>query len=91
MKKIAATFLAFAVLVSAVAAQTPQKPREEVLPEDIIRVTTNLVQVDAVVTDKNEQVIPDLKLEDFEVYDNGKKTRALAFSNLLPSGSITIS
>ena len=73
MKKIAATILALSVFVPTVATQTQQKPREEVVPEDVIRVTTNLVQVDAVITDKNDQVIPDLKLEDFEVYDNGKK------------------
>jgi VWFA-related protein len=73
MKRIAATILAIVVLVPTAAMQTPQKPREEVAPEDLVRVTTNLVQIDAVVTDKNEKVIPDLKLEDFEVYENGKK------------------
>lgn len=74
MKKIAAAVISLFILVSSVALQTPQKPpREDVPPEDVVRVTTNLVQVDAVVTDKNDQVIRDLKLEDFEVYDNGKK------------------
>jgi VWFA-related protein len=53
--------------------QTPQKPREEVPPDDVIRVTTNLVQTDVVVTDKYDQPVKDLKLDDFEVYDNGKK------------------
>jgi VWFA-related protein len=69
---------------SIVATQTPQKPREEIAPVDVIRVTINLVQIDAVVTDKNDKVVPDLKLEDFEVYDNGKKqdVRFMEFSGV---------
>jgi VWFA-related protein len=31
------------------------------------------VQTDAVVTDNNDKIINDLKLQDFELYDNGKK------------------
>ncbi len=70
MKKISA-LLIFLALLSTICAQTPQKPQEPL--EDVIRITTNLVQTDLVVTDKNDQVIKDLKLEDFELYDNGKK------------------
>ncbi len=76
MKRIAAIILATAVAMATVVAQTPQtpqKPQPEIAPEDIIRITTNLVQTDVVVTDKSDQIIPDLKLEDFELYDNGKK------------------
>jgi VWFA-related protein len=73
MKKIIATVFAIVLVVPSVALQTPQKPGEEIAPEDVIRITTNLVQTDAVVTDKNDQIISDLKLGDFEVYDNGKK------------------
>jgi VWFA-related protein len=73
MKKAIATFFAIVLMVSSVALQTPQKPEPQIAPEDIIRISTSLVQTDVVVTDKSEQVIPDLKLEDFELYDNGKK------------------
>lgn len=73
MKKIIATAFAVVLLVSSVAMQTPQKPQQEVAPEDVVRITTELVQTDVVVTDKNDQVITDLKVDDFEVYDSGKK------------------
>ena len=73
MKRLTATLSLTLLLIQAVASQTPQKPQPEVVPEDVIRITTNLVQTDVVVTDKNDRVIPDLKLEDFELYDNGKK------------------
>src|SRR5205085_1510092 len=36
-------------------------------------ITTQLIQVDAVVTDKNDQIIPDLKLGDFSLYENGRR------------------
>src|SRR6266849_1034234 len=76
MKRIVAFILATGVAICTVVGQTsqaPQKPQQEVAPEDIVRITTNLVQTDVVVTDKSDQIIPDLKLGDFELYDNGKK------------------
>src|SRR5438132_14252930 len=76
MKRVIPLMLTVAMTLSMVMAQTPsnpQKPSQEVAPEDIVRITTSLVQTDVVVTDKNDQIIPDLKLEDFELYDNGKK------------------
>jgi VWFA-related protein len=76
MKRIIALGLSVACVFSVAFSQTPQtpqKPQQEIAPEDIVRVTTNLVQTDVVVTDKSDQIISDLKLEDFELYDNGKK------------------
>lgn len=73
MRRIIATPFAIILMASNLWSQTPQKPPSQIAPEDVIRITTNLVQTDAVVTDKNDQVISDLKLDDFELYDNGKK------------------
>ena len=73
MRRTAALMLAALVGLWNVAAQNPpQKPNQE-SQEEILRITTELVQTDVVVMDKNEQIVPDLKLEDFEIYDNGKK------------------
>ena len=76
MKRIAAFIMATGVVMCTVVAQTPtipQKPAQEITPEDILRITTELVQTDVVVTDKADRIVPDLKLDDFEVYDNGRK------------------
>lgn len=73
MKQIIASVLSAGLILCGATAQTPQQPQQEVSPEDIIRISTQLVQTDVVVTDKNEQLVTDLKLEDFEVYDNGKR------------------
>ncbi len=75
MKRIVALMLLGATALCAVAQtpNSPQKPRQEIAPDDVLRITTELVQTDVVVTDKNDQVVTNLKLEDFEVYENGKK------------------
>ncbi len=73
MKSITATILSVVLIAQGAIGQTQQKPQQEVAPEDVIRITTNLVQTDVVVTDKNEQIVKDLTLQDFELYDNGKK------------------
>src|SRR5205085_5944245 len=64
------------------ATQQPQptpSPAEE-SDEDVVRITTNLVQFDAVVTDKKGNPVTDLRPEDFEVYANGRKQPVTNFS-----------
>lgn len=48
--------------------------------DDVIRVDTKLVQVDAVVVDKNGKLVTDLKAEDFEVLQDGKPQKIDFFS-----------
>src|SRR6185503_3853703 len=59
--------------------QPPQGP-----PQTIIRINVNLVQVDAVVTDSKGKAVTDLKLEDFELLQDGKpqKITAVDFINV---------
>src|SRR3984893_11773430 len=72
MRRIA-VLLVLASFAPLALTQTPQKAVQEPTPEDIVRITTQLVQTDVVVTDKNDQILNDLRLEDFELYDQGKK------------------
>ena len=67
----ALAILLLALVPSAAPAQTaaPQQPPQE----EVVRITSALVQTDVVVTDKNDRVVPDLKLSDFEVYENGRR------------------
>jgi len=70
MKKALALILIAITSCGAVAAQIQQQPNKPA--DDVLRITTELVQVDAVITDKNDRIIPDLKLSDFSLYENGK-------------------
>ena len=72
MRKALALILGIVTIcIPALSQETSTQQNQQ--PDDVIRITTQLVQVDAVITDKNDQVIPDLKLSDFSVYENGKK------------------
>ncbi len=86
MRRIVSLMLSAGMSLCLVVAQTPQNPPQEVPPEDVVRITTELVQTDIVVTDKNERIVPDLKLDDFELYDNGHK-QDLKFSEFVSTES----
>ena len=58
-----------------------KKPNDE----PIIRISTELVQLDAVVTDKLGRLVSGLKKEDFEIIENGKKQQ-ISFFEYVESG-----
>lgn len=58
-----------------VGAQT--KPADD--KDEVVRITTNLVQIDAVVT-KDGKPVPNLKAEDFEIYEDGRKQTITSFA-----------
>ncbi len=73
MKKIIASlgfvFLCALTNFSQTSTPTP-KPAED---DDVVKISTTLIQIDVTVTDKDGKVVKDLKPEDFEIYENGKK------------------
>jgi VWFA-related protein len=64
------------------AAPAPQSPAPtpQESDEDVVRITSNLVQFDVTVTDKKGRIVTDLKPEDFEVSVNGKRQPITNFS-----------
>src|SRR2546423_650073 len=82
MKEFASRLLTFALAcalaATAFAQQQPLTPSAQTKPqavdeEDVVRITANLVQLDAVVTDKSGRQITDLRAEDFEVLEDGRQ------------------
>lgn len=61
--------------VGQLLGQQQTRPKDEV-----VRVTTNLVQVDVVVTDKAGKQVTDLLPEEFEVLEDGRKQPITNFS-----------
>jgi VWFA-related protein len=61
-------------LIATTLAQTPDRQTQEPQAEqdDVVRITTNLVQVDAIVTDKSGRQVTDLRAEDFELTEDGR-------------------
>jgi VWFA-related protein len=76
MRKALAFLLSACVLSAGASAQTPAPqgtPQQQTDDEEVVRISSSLVQTDVVVTDRNDRIVSDLKLDDFEVYDNGKR------------------
>src|SRR6185312_534440 len=56
------------LLAVTAKAQNPPKPQDD---DDVIRVKSNLVNIDVIVKDKKGKTISDLKAEDFTISENG--------------------
>jgi VWFA-related protein len=73
----------FVFSLVSIPAQTPSptatpKPAED--EEDVVKISTTLIQIDVTATDRDGKVVTDLKPEDFEVYENGNKQSITNFS-----------
>lgn len=60
--------------------QPPQDPQRPPGKDDVVKISVTLVQVDAIVTDKNGKQVTDLKPEDFEILEDGKSQPITNFS-----------
>jgi hypothetical protein len=62
----------FACLFASALAQTDNQ-------EPVLRITTNLVQVDAVVTDPGGRQVSNLRANDFEILEDGRPQKITRF------------
>jgi len=69
-----AVLLSFCTLLPVMGQTTPADDKD-----DVVRITTNLVQIDVVVT-KNGKPVPNLKAEDFEIYEDGRRQPITSFA-----------
>ncbi len=78
------------LLISALClSATPALSQEKKQPDDVddvIKVTSNLVNVDVMVKDKRGKAITDLKAEDFELTENGVRQNIEFFDSTLAGG-----
>lgn len=83
--------------VTIPAQQTPPKdppPQQEptaISPDEVVRITTNLVQVDAVITDKDGKQVTDLRADEVEILEDRKPRKITNFAYVsLESGSLNV-
>ena len=62
----------------------PQKPADD--KDDVVRITTNLVQVDVVVT-KDGKIVPNLTAADFEIFEDGRRQTITSFTYISNVGA----
>lgn len=83
IKVFLALLLSFCVVLPVLAQTKPAAPPQPQQPSDdkdeVVKITTNLVQVDAVVT-KDGKYVTNLTADDFEIYEDGKKQTITSFA-----------
>ncbi len=80
--------LAAVLLAAAPEIRFAQQPASPQTNQDVTRISTQLVQIDAVVTDKKGRHIEDLTQDDFELLVDGKKQQLTYFSHINLRGTI---
>src|SRR5262245_35987046 len=70
-------------IASVSFGQRTQQPSDG----DVVRITTNLVQIDAVITDKNGKLITDLKPEELQLSEDNRAQKITHFSYIAPPPS----
>lgn len=78
--------LLLAVFASTLAVAQSQTPAPTNASDDVVKITTKIVQIDVVVTDKKGLPARDLTASDFEVLQDGKPQKIVAFS-FVPVGA----
>ncbi|MEZ5345829.1 MAG: VWA domain-containing protein [Pyrinomonadaceae bacterium] len=68
------------LFVSAAISQNPKPNPTPVDDNDIVKITTSLIQVDVSVTDSRGRIVSDLTPDEIEIYENGKKQEITNFS-----------
>jgi len=97
MKRLFFTLFVALVFSLSIFAQTPRPSATPSVEEDndVVKISTALIQLDVVVTDKSGKLVTDLKPEDFEVTENGERQPITALSyfagqkNAVADGSLT--
>jgi VWFA-related protein len=71
----------------AAPSSTPERTAQQPDDDDVVKITTNLVQVDAVITDDKGNPVTDLKPEEIEIFEDGRKQKVtnLSFTSLRSS------
>ena len=79
MKKFFLAPLFILLFSLSIFTQTPTPPSAPET-EDVVKISTTLVQIDVTVTDSRGNPVKDLKPDEIEIYENGKKQEISNFS-----------
>jgi VWFA-related protein len=80
------SLLALTIIFSLLASASGQNPAASPTPpqqadsDDVVRITANLVQVDAVVTNGKGEIVTDLRPEEIEIREDGRPQKITNFS-----------
>ncbi|HEY0380392.1 MAG TPA: VWA domain-containing protein [Pyrinomonadaceae bacterium] len=81
------SLLALMLALSLLAAAFGQGQQQQADDADVVRISTNLVQVDAIVTDKDGRQVTDLRPEEVEVLEDDRPQQVSNFSYISTGAS----
>lgn len=70
----------FSLLIVTVGQSQTTQQQDGSSDDDVVRISVNLVQVDAVVTDKDGRQVTNLRAEDFQLLEDGRPQKITNFS-----------
>src|SRR5687768_7368841 len=79
---IAAALATLSSLVAVGQARAPSSAQDSPQPTPTFRGGVEAVVVDVYVSDKNGNPVPDLTVDDFEVFENGRLQSITTFTNV---------
>jgi VWFA-related protein len=79
MKRIMSFAFFLCILSVPIFPQQPS-PIPPISNDQVVKISTDLIQIDVTVTNKNGKVVTDLKPEDFEIFENGERQKISNFS-----------
>src|ERR1044071_1782222 len=82
IKPFLALLFLFSILLPALGQNKPApppQPQQTDDQDDVVRINTNLVQVDVVVT-KDGKMVTDLTADDFEIFEDGRRQTITNFT-----------
>jgi len=82
-QRLLAVVLGVCLATVSVGQGQSQKPSDG----EVVRITTNLVQIDAVITDKSGKLITDLKPEELQLFEDNHVQKITHFSYISPPPS----
>ncbi len=82
--------ITLALFLQSIPAIAQDKKPSNADQEDVIKVTSNLVNLDVIVKDKKGKPITDLKAEDFSVSENGAPQKIEFFDSTLTTASASV-
>lgn len=85
MRLIFATFFILMTSMFAVAQSATPTPQSD----DVVKITTNLVQIDVSITDAKGKPINDIRRDEIEIYENGEKQPISGFSFVSSARTVT--
>ncbi|MEZ5426419.1 MAG: VWA domain-containing protein [Pyrinomonadaceae bacterium] len=87
MKKLLIICLFFVIgsLSQSAFSQTPQPTATPADEAEVVKISTTLIRADVIVTDEKNRPVKNLRSEDFEVFENGKKQEIFSFSYISPT------